>query len=123
MEIFGWIEPQRYLWGMLIMDVVIGVVSLVPILIAALALGGFSFILPWLIAVPLVMFSVGWWRGRSFGNLWVKALALCAPALLGFAWLQQADTKAGYLGLVMITAGWTVLPTAGGIKIRRRQAG
>jgi hypothetical protein len=60
METFGLINPEKYVPGTLIIDVVIGAASVVPIFIAALALGGFSFIQPWLIVIPFVMFVAGW---------------------------------------------------------------
>jgi hypothetical protein len=40
METFGLINPEKYVPGTLIIDVVIGAASVVPIFIAALALGG-----------------------------------------------------------------------------------
>jgi hypothetical protein len=120
METFGLINPEKYVPDTLIIDVVIGAASVVPIFIAALALGGFSFIQPWLIVIPFVMFVAGWWRGQSFGNIWVKALALGAPALLLFACFAQTKTKAAYSGAVLTMSALTVLPTAGGIRIRRR---
>jgi hypothetical protein len=41
---------------------------------------------------------LGWLRGRTFGGLWTKALALAAPALLLFACTVQADTAVVALG-------------------------
>jgi hypothetical protein len=113
---------RRDMCGARCIDIVIGIASIAPIFIAALALGGFSFIQPWLIVIPFVMFLAGWWRGRSFGNLWVKALALGAPTLLLFASFGQGRTKAAYLGAVLVISAVTVLPPAGGIEIRRRRA-
>ncbi len=119
---FGTIEPQRYVWGTLILDVGIGMAALFPILIAALTLGGFSFFWPWLILTPLVMWMVGWWRGLSFGNLWIKAVALNAPALMFLFVAAQSGTKRpDFWGAALIVSAVTVFPTAGGIKIRRRR--
>ncbi len=117
MESFGLIEPQRYLWGTMIADIVIGIGMLVPVSIVALMLGGFSFIQPWLIVTPLAIFLMGWLRGRTFRKLSAKTLALAAPALLLFGCgVLEENTAVVRFGVIIMLAALTVLPTAGGIK-------
>jgi hypothetical protein len=117
---FPSIEPERYFWGPVLIDIATGVVSAVAILVAALALGGFSFFAPWMIVTPVAMFTAGFVRGRSFGTAFAKAIALNIPLLLLMLASLRSTTVLNTSATILTTALATVLCSMGGICVRRR---
>jgi hypothetical protein len=113
------IESRRYVWSRLLVDVLTGLAWLSVIIIAALALGGFSFFQPWLIVIPLAMFLAGFLRGRSSGNVWVTTVKMAIPGWLLIAFTASGDTRvhsaeSKILGMLLFA-----LPTALGMWVRR----
>jgi len=121
MELFPLIEPERYFWGPVLADIGMGVASVFAIIVAALALGGFSFFAPWIIVSPVAMFTAGFLRGPSFGNALPKAVAINLPILLlllvSFRGTTVLNTAAAMLGV----ASSAVLCTVAGIWFRRSE--
>ncbi|HUI83428.1 MAG TPA: hypothetical protein VL240_04350 [Candidatus Binatia bacterium] len=69
-------ERERYFWGPLMADVFAGLLSLVVIIMVAMALGGLDFFAPWILVTPAVMLVSGFARGQSFGEVGQKLLLL-----------------------------------------------
>jgi hypothetical protein len=104
-------DAESYLWLPLLTDMLTGVGALAAMIPVGLFLGGFSFMLPWLIVTPLVLFSAGFLRGASSGKIWAKAATISAPTLV-----MVLSSN----GLTIFTATLTtVLATVGGIVFSR----
>jgi hypothetical protein len=112
------VEPEKYLWRPLFTDLLTGLAALVLVFMVALRLGGFSFFLPWLIVIPLGMFLAGFLRGSSPGSAWAKAVTISSPLLLIAVSVQGATFLIAATGK-MIALLITVIPTAGGVLLRR----
>jgi hypothetical protein len=117
---FSSIEPERYFWGPVLTDIATGVVSAIAIVVAALALGGFSFFAPWIIVTPVAMFIAGFLRGLSFGNVSAKAVAMNLPVLLPMLISLRGTTLLNTSATILATVSATVLCSAAGIQFRRR---
>jgi hypothetical protein len=107
-EISGSAVSADPAWMPLSIDIVVGVLAAVLVFIGSLALGGFSFIEPWLVLCALAMFASGLMRGASPGNFVLKVLAIAASLLLLVAVLESslADILTGSLvAVVPVTAG------------------
>ncbi len=117
---FSSIEPERYFWGPALTDVAAGAVSTIAIIVAALALGGFSFFAPWIIVTPVAMFMAGFLRGLSFGHVAAKAVAINLPVLLPVLTSLRGATLLDTSATILATVCATVLCSAAGIQFRRR---
>lgn len=106
-------EEERYSLGIAAIDASVGLVILVPVVPVALALGGFMFIEPWLIFIPLLAFAGGVIRGNTVGNIWLKAPVVNLCALLYSS--SNRDIRELTIGAIL-----TVVPCMGGIAVRRR---
>jgi hypothetical protein len=90
----------------------VGFLILLPVIPLALALGGFSFIEPWLILIPLLAFAGGVARGNTTGNIWLRAAILNLVVLLYL--VSRGDGREMAVGAML-----TVIPSVGGIALRR----
>ena len=105
-------EEERYSPGDAVIDASVGIVILIPAIPLALAIGGFMFIEPWLIFIPLLAFAGGVVRGNSVGNIWLKAAVLNLCVLLYL--FSTRDIRETTIWAIL-----TVIPSIGGIALRR----
>jgi hypothetical protein len=106
-------EEERYSPGDAVIDAAVGFLILIPVIPLALSLGGFSFIEPWLIVIPLMAFAGGVARGSSVGKMWLKATIINLVVLLYI--VSRGDIREMAVGAIL-----TVIPSIGGIALRRR---
>ena len=106
----------NYFWASLLTDAIAGAATVTAIIPIGLALGGFSFIEPWLIVTPVMLFAVGFLRGFSPGSAWAKAVTLSASA-----WLVILLTANGPAAMLVGMSAATLLPAMGGVTVRRYQ--
>ena len=115
-------EPvqESYLEDVFLPDALFGALAIVAIIPLALLLGGFSFIEPWFIVTPPVTFVFGALCGRSAGNVWLKAISMNLVILIFIArGTISSPSLLGALGFSLLAAIDAVLPTVGGIALRR----
>jgi hypothetical protein len=105
-------EEERYSVGDALVDAAVGILILIPVIPLALSLGGFSFIEPWLIMIPLMAFAGGVVRGRGAGNIWLKAALMNLVVLLYL--VSRGDIREMAVGALL-----TVIPSSGAIALRR----
>lgn len=105
-----------YSWTPLVADAGLGLVAVVVIIPFSLFLGGFSFFLPWMIVIPVMLFAAGYMRGASSGSAWLKAIALSAATFLVSIALGRPKATIGIL-----TLAFTILPAIAGTLLRRRR--
>jgi hypothetical protein len=99
-----------------VIDVATGLGTTLAIIPAALLLGGFSFMMPWLLFSAILFFAAGFLRGAGEQKAWAKALTIDAAPCCGLAMLTWSGN--GWpTTLVFLSA--TIPPTFGGIVIRR----
>ncbi|MGB9030505.1 MAG: hypothetical protein WCC27_10330 [Acidobacteriaceae bacterium] len=116
---FDWNIRQREegdaepVWVATLLDIGLGFAAVFLIVGSALALGGFSFIQPWLIMIPIVMFAAGVLRSRSPGNVPAKILSIRLFMLL-LVFVIGRDPTTIVLGVLI-----TLVPAAAGISTRR----
>ena len=120
MEMNFYIERERYPWASLFADLLAGFAAVIVIVVGSLALGGFSFWLPWLVLSPVVLFLTGFVRASSFGNSWAKALVIDIPVFMLMVASLRATTPLGSAATILIAILIAVLLTAGGVAFRRR---
>src|SRR5215469_15797322 len=116
---FSSIEPERYFWGPALTDIGTGAVAVIAIVVAAVAIGGFSFFAPWIIVTPVAMFMAGFLRGPSFGNALPKAAAMNLPFVLVLLISFRSTTGLSTAATILATASTAVLCTVGGLSFRR----
>lgn len=112
-EIGGSPVRDEPVWMPISMDIVVGALAAMLVFLGSLALGGFSFIEPWLILCAVAMLACGLMRGASRGNLILKPFAVAAPLLFLVAALVRPDNA--LLTAILLT----ILPVAAGIALRR----
>jgi hypothetical protein len=105
-------EEESYSPGEAVIDALAGFLIMLLVIPLALAIGGFSFIEPWLILIPLLAFAGGVARGNSVGNIWLKAAILNVVLLLYI--VSRGDIRDLAVGAIL-----TVIPSIGGIALRR----
>jgi hypothetical protein len=105
-------EEERYSPGDAVIDTLVGFLILIPVIPLALALGGFSFIEPWLIPIPLLAFAGGIARGNTVGSIWLRAAILNLVLLLYL--VSRGDVREMAVGAML-----TVIPSIGGIALRQ----
>jgi hypothetical protein len=98
-----------------------GAASVFAIIVAALALGGFSFFAPWIIVSPVAMFTAGFLRGPTFGNALPKAVAMNLSILLLLLACFRSTTVLITAATILGIASASVLCTVAGIYFRRRE--
>ena len=110
--------PERdYNLDELVIDSVLGLCPLVVTAGLGLVIAGLelaAFVLPMLAFMPFAYLAMGTWRGKSLGNLWLKALCLSAVAIL----LASAS---GSTRSVLAVSVLTIPSTALGVWLRRRR--
>jgi hypothetical protein len=112
---------EGYFEETLLPDVFTGILAWVVIIPLALALGGFMFLEPWGIVIPPVTFSFGMVRGKSHGNAWLKGIAMNLVILLLLICRAAGEPfDSTGVATVLTVIVLTVVPTAGGIALRRR---
>lgn len=109
--------PERdYNLDELVIDSLLGMCPLVVAAGFGLVIAGLefaAFVLPMLVFMPFAYFEMGMWRGKSLGNLWLKALCLSGVAILLASALGNTQS-------VLAVALLTIPFTASGIWLRRR---
>jgi hypothetical protein len=92
-----------YFWAPLLVDVAAGAGTAIAIIPVGLAFGGFSFIEPWLIVTPILLFAAGFLRGSGPGSAWAKATAISSVAWL-LILVTANGPKAMLVGVLAVTS-------------------
>jgi hypothetical protein len=98
MEMNFYMEREKYFWASLLADLLAEFAAVIVTVVGSLALGGFSFRLPWLIVSPVVLFLTGFVRGPSFGNSWGQSSGDRYSCLDANGCLPQGHNRSGQRG-------------------------
>lgn len=99
-------------------DFFCGLVALVVVVVLSFLTGGFSFAQPWIIWTCIVLFAVGFIRGKRDQSLWPKVLAINFSWMIGLILLGFSE----HWWAIPIMIAATLLPTAAGVYLKRRFA-
>jgi hypothetical protein len=94
----------------LLIDFVVGWCSPAVLLVGPMVVRDLTVLAFVIFLLPAVHLTIGNWRGKSGGNLWLKALCICGAILF----------LAGTGKLFFLAVGLSIPPTALGIWLRRR---